>query len=113
MGQSEVIQALKNLGGSALLQDLKEEYLKLYYPPEHYGEDYIDTFTKYRKCSTYKIIGKHIVSLKKTHTIKVDKVLKSKEEFTKQKEKQYDNNNNPRSGGYRVTRKKIIVTLLE
>ena len=106
MGQSEVVQALINLGGSADLQDLTKEYIKLLYPPQFYGEDYVkEASTKYL---AYKVMGRYLCALKKTHTIKTEKMDKTDKEY--EQERLWRIKEQGTSNG--LFRKKILVSLI-
>lgn len=104
MGQKEVIQALKNLGGRAFLRELELEYEKLCYPAEYYGENWMknNTFNGYRTMYIYLTV------LRKHGEITRTKVTISEEEYKKERQKRYD------ELGYAtgVLRQKVLITLL-
>ena len=104
MGQKEVIQALKNLGGSAFIRDLEKEYYNLCYPPQYYGEDYAGT----RNYDKYAIINQYLTTLKRNRQIQLTKVPKAEEEFKKECQIRLKTQGN-KAG---ALRNKIKVTLL-
>lgn len=104
MGQKEVIQALKNLGGSAFLRDLEVEYYNLCYPPQYYGEDYAGT----RNYDKYAIINQYLTTLKRNRQIQLTKVPKPDEEYKEELQKRQIEQGN-KAG---ALRNKIKVTLI-
>ena len=70
MSQSEIVQALKNLGGKALKSKLLEEYFKIHYPDEKIREIY----TKNRGYHINTVIARYITKLRNDHIIDSRKV---------------------------------------
>lgn len=107
MGQTEIIQALKNLGGYASLQDLELEYLKIFYPPEHYGETYYQS--QHGIYPVYKLLGAYLKILRKNHIITTEKVERTTEEY----EQEYKRRIKEIGHSHGLLRKKTMIILLE
>lgn len=105
MGQTTVIQALQNLGGTAiLLEDLEKEYFKIMYPPQFYGENYAYISRDY----AYKVITRFLFALQKKSTIKVERIQKTDEEFKQDQERRLSETGSPRGS----RKQKVVITLL-
>jgi hypothetical protein len=104
MGQQEIIQALKNLGGIAILSDLEKEYFKLLYPPQIYGEDYV----KNKKYDCRTIFSKYLLKLRLNNIIKRDQVMKSSDEYLQEYNRRIKENGTANG----ITTKNILIKLL-
>ena len=71
MSQSEIVQALKNLGGRALKSKLLEEYFRLHYPDEKIR----DLYTKNRSYHINTVIARYITKLRNDHIINSRRVF--------------------------------------
>lgn len=109
MGQQEILQALKNLGGKAFISDLRTEYYELMYPSKFYGKNYMQN-----KTYDYNNLMRHYMEkMIREKVIRKEYVMKPYEEYDKEVTKarqEYEQGLRQHVNG--LNRKKILITLL-